>query len=65
MFNRYRFESGVYESLDRIPLEVRRKLDRTGAKISLKDWLTFSLQERWALCKLPGEAEEGAGDFIS
>jgi hypothetical protein len=65
MFNRYRFESEVYESLDRIPLDVRMKLDRTGAKFSLKDWLAFSLQERWALCDLPVEAEEGGGDFIS
>lgn len=65
MFSRYRFESEVYESLDRIPLDVRMKLDRTGAKISLKDWLAFSLQERWALCDLPVEAEEGGGDFIS
>ena len=55
MFNRYRFESEVYESLDRIPLDVRMKLDRTGAKISLKDWSAFSLQERWALCDLPVE----------
>ena len=65
MFNRYRFESEVYESLDRIPLDVRMKLDRTGGKISLKDWSVFSLQERWALCDLPVEAEEGGGDFIS
>ncbi len=65
MFNRYRFESEVYDSLDRMPLDVRMKLDRTGAKISLKDWSAFSLQERWALCDLPVEAEEGGGDFIS
>jgi len=65
MFNRYRFESEVYESLDRIPLDVRMKLDRTGAKISLKDWSAFSLQERWALCDLPVEAEERGGDFTS
>ena len=65
MFNRYRFESEVYKSLDRIPLDVRMKLDRTGGKISLKDWSAYSLQERWALCDLPVEAEEGGGDFIS
>ena len=65
MFNRYRFEAEAYESLDRMPLDVRMKLDRTGAKISLRDWLAFSLQERWALCDLPVEAEEGGGDFIS
>ncbi len=65
MFNRYGFESEVYESLDRIPLDVRMKLDRTGTKISLKDWSAFSLQERWALCDLPLEAVGGGGDFIS
>jgi len=32
MFNRYRFESEVYKSLDRIPLDVRMKLDRTGGQ---------------------------------
>lgn len=65
MFNCYRFESEVYESLDRMPLEVRMKLDCTGAKIPLKDWSSFSLQERRALCNLPVEAVEGGGDFIS
>ncbi len=65
MFNRYGFESEVYESLDRMPLEVRMKLDLTGAKISLKDWGAFTLEERWALCNLPVEAEEGGGNFIA
>ena len=36
MFYRYRFESEIYPSLNRIPLHVRMKLDLAGAKISLK-----------------------------
>ncbi|NIO06854.1 MAG: nitrate reductase associated protein [Deltaproteobacteria bacterium] len=65
MFNRYQFEADVYKSLDQMPLEVRMKLDETGAKISLKDWLSFSQEERLGLCNLPVEAEEGGGDFVS
>ncbi len=65
MSNRFNFESKVYESLDCMPLEVRMKLDQTGAKISLKDWGAFTWEERWALCNLPVELEEGGEDFIS
>ena len=65
MLNRYQFESEVYESLDRMPLEVRMKLDSTGARISLKDWGGYTLEERRALCNLPVEAEEKGGGFVS
>ncbi|HVO92580.1 MAG TPA: nitrate reductase associated protein [Terriglobales bacterium] len=55
MFHRFRYESEYYPSLSRLPLDVRRKLDIVGIKISLKDWLAFSLEERIALCHLPVE----------
>ena len=58
MFHRYQYESDIYPSLSRIPLHVRMKLDVTGIKISLKDWLAFSIEERTVLCHLPVETEE-------
>ncbi len=65
MFYRYRFESEIYPSLSLIPLHVRLKLDLTGVKISLKGWLAFSLEERWAACHLPVETEEERKTFSS
>ncbi len=65
MFYRYRFEAEIYDTLSRIPVHVRMKLDVTGVKISLKDWLAFSLEERWALCHLPVDTEEEKQTFIS
>jgi hypothetical protein len=34
------------------------KLDLTGLKISLKDWLACSVEERRALCHLPIDGDE-------
>jgi hypothetical protein len=58
MFHRYQCESDIYPSLSRIPLHARMKLDVTGIKISLKDWLVFSIEERTVLCHLPVETKE-------
>jgi hypothetical protein len=58
MFHRYDYEADYYPKLNRLPLDVRRKLDVTGVKISLKDWLSFSFEERLALCHLPCDNEE-------
>ena len=41
------------------------KLDVTGIKISLKDWLAFSVDERAVLCHLPVETEEEKQVFSS
>jgi hypothetical protein len=65
MFNRYQYESETYPSLSRIPLHVRMKLDLTGIKISLNDWLAFSIEERTVLCHLPVETEEEKQVFSS
>lgn len=58
MFHRYDFEAEFYRSLSRLPLDLRRKLDVTGIKIALKDWLAFSLEERTVLCHLPCDSDE-------
>ena len=71
MFHRYQHESDIYPLLTRIPLHVRMKLDLTGIKISLQDWLAFGVEERIVLCHLPIETEEekqvfsGYLDFLS
>ena len=65
MFHRYQHESDIYPSLSRIPLDVRLKLDVTGIKIALKDWLACSIEERTVLCHLPIETEEEREVFTS
>lgn len=65
MFQRYPHESDIYPSLSRLPLHVRMKLDVTGIKLSLKDWLAFSVEERVVLCHLPVETEEEKQAFSS
>ena len=58
MFHRFKYEAEFYPALSRLPLHVRMKLDLIGVKISLKDWLAFSFEERTALCHLPVETAE-------
>jgi hypothetical protein len=65
MFYRYQHESDIYPSLSRIPLHVRMKLDLTGIKVALKDWLAFSIEERTVLCHLPVESAEEKQVFAS
>jgi hypothetical protein len=64
MFHRFRYEAEFYPSLSRIPLHVRMKLDLTGSKISLKDWLAFDFAERAALCHLPCRSPDERQAFI-
>ena len=65
MFYRFRYESEFYPTLSRLPLHVRMKLDVTGIKISLKDWLAFDIEERNVLCHLPVETDEEKKTFAS
>ena len=65
MFHRFRYESEFYSTLSRVPLHVRMKLDLTGVKISLSDWLSFSLEERTALCHLPIDDDEEKQAFMA
>jgi hypothetical protein len=65
MFYRHQHESDTYPDLSRLPLHMRMKLDLTGIKIGLKDWLAFSIEERTVLCHLPVESEEEKQAFAS
>lgn len=58
MFHRYDFEAEFYPDLTRLPLDLRRKLDVTGVKLGLKDWLALSFAERSVLCHLPSDSDE-------
>lgn len=65
MFHPYRYEAEFYPALSRIPLDMRMKLDLTGLKISLRDWLACSVEERAALCHLPIDSVEEKQDFTA
>jgi len=71
MFHRYQYEAEFYPTLSRLPLDLRRKLDVTGIKLSLTDWQAFSFEERTVLCHLPCDIDEEAQalsnyvDFLS
>lgn len=59
MIRRFGFEDEMHQSLACVPMAVRRKLDRAGVKISLKQWQALARHERAAVCHLPaGDAEE-------
>lgn len=64
MFHRYDYEAEFYPALSRLPLELRRKLDVTGIKISLNDWLAFSMEERAVLCHLPCDSDDEKQVFV-
>jgi hypothetical protein len=53
MYLRFAFEGDVHETLQTIPLAVRRKLDLSGLKLSLVGWAALSRAERLAVCHLP------------
>jgi hypothetical protein len=65
MFRRFKFEAEFYPNLVRVPVHVRMKLDLTGVKISLEDWLSFTYEERNVLCHLPADTQEEQQVFIS
>jgi len=56
MYLRFAFEGDVHETLQTIPLAVRRKLDLSGLKLSLAGWTALSRAERLAVCHLPVDA---------
>ncbi len=58
MIRRFKFESQIYESLECVPMAVRRKLDRIGLKIGLEQWQALGRGERLAVCHLPANLEE-------
>ncbi|HZD39151.1 MAG TPA: nitrate reductase associated protein [Terriglobales bacterium] len=63
MFYAFLYEQEFTPDLSRLPLDVRRKLDVTGIKLSLNDWLAFTMVERRVLCHLPADREEEKNTF--
>ncbi len=59
MFRRFDFEKDLYQTLEFVPLSVRRKLDLAGVKLHLNQWQALSRVERLVICHFPvGSPEE-------
>jgi hypothetical protein len=50
--NRFRFEQDLYATLEFMPLDVRRRSDMAGVRISLAGWQALSFAERLTLGQL-------------
>jgi hypothetical protein len=55
---RFQFEADIYETLNFVPMAVRRKLDRIGLKVGLDQWQALSRAERLAVCYLPADSPD-------
>jgi hypothetical protein len=64
MYKRFDFEGDIHDSLDCVPLSVRRKLDLAALKISLEGWQALTHAERLALCHLPVDSALELGVYI-
>lgn len=67
MIRKFKFEDEMHESLQCVPMAVRRKLDRVGLKIGLEQWKSLDRGERLAICHLPvdfAEELDALGVFI-
>jgi hypothetical protein len=58
MIRKFEFEADIYESLNCLPMAVRRKLDALGIKVHLAQWEQFGRGERLMICHAPAETEE-------
>lgn len=58
MIRKFKFEDEMHESLQCVPMAVRRKLDRVGLKIGLEQWKSLDRGERLAICHLPVDSSE-------
>lgn len=58
MIRHFKFEHDIYETLDLVPMAVRRKLDQIGIKVGLEQWRMLGRGERLAICHLPVNLEE-------
>lgn len=58
MMRRFKFEDEMHESLQCVPMAVRRKLDRVGLKVGLEQWKSLDRGERLAICHLPSDADD-------
>ena len=67
MIRKFKFEDEMHESLQCVPMAVRRKLDRVGLKIGLEQWKSLDRGERLAICHIPvdsAEENDALGVFI-
>ena len=58
MIRKFKFEDEMHESLQCVPMAVRRKLDRVGLKIGLEQWKSLDRGERLAICHFPVDSAE-------
>jgi hypothetical protein len=58
MMREFKFEEEMRNSLACVPMAVRRKLDRVGVKIGLKQWQALGRGERLAICHLPIDRDD-------
>jgi hypothetical protein len=58
MMREFKFEEDMRRSLACVPMSVRRKLDRVGVKVGLKQWQALGHGERMAICHLPADHED-------
>ncbi|MDB5108369.1 MAG: nitrate reductase associated protein [Candidatus Binatus sp.] len=58
MIRKFKFEDEMHESLQCVPMAVRRKLDRVGLKVGLEHWKSLDRGERLAICHIPTESSE-------
>jgi hypothetical protein len=57
MMREFMFEEEMHQSLACVPMAVRRKLDRIGVKMGLKQWQALGRGERLVICHLPIDHE--------
>ncbi|HWN57869.1 MAG TPA: nitrate reductase associated protein, partial [Methylomirabilota bacterium] len=58
MIRKFKFEDEMHESLQCVPMAVRRKLDRVGLKVGLEQWKALDRGERFAICHIPADSGE-------
>ena len=58
MYRWFAFEGTVHDTLDTVPLAVRRKLDLAGIRVSVFGWRALPREDRLSLCHLPTETAE-------
>lgn len=59
----FAFESDFVASLRCIPMAVRLKLDRSGIKLTLRQWSRFTLEHRQGLLVQPCRSPSEIGDY--
>ncbi len=65
MFRRFKFEAELYDTLEHMPLAVRRKFDLSGLSLSLAQWQNLGRGERLAICHFPVNLEEERTAFAT